>query len=1480
MGKVTLPIILFWFCVLCFVNCYVSLDSNFFKNGDLFRSRRSPIDEAKFSKTSIPSNSKPRFKNCGRYTPSVPEEKDKGHPVITVQAEDDDPPEAGGTLTYSLVTAPGEQTRFTINNVTGEIKTNWVFDRDEPRREKVAYIAVRATDNGRPPLDDVCSIKIVIEDINDNSPIFDRASYQESVVKDLKVGKEVLIISASDIDDGINSVISYMLMAQQDASDMDYFNIDENAGLIVLKKSIDKNVSYEFNMRARAEDHGHPSRPTDVDVRITVVGSNKKAPEFLLPLPRYISVSEDHADFTTALITLKATSNIPGDLPVFKLMPGRSEQTNLDNTFLLQQENDTAYLKLAKRLDYERVNEYLLTVEIENKDNIKAQHKFQVRVEDVNDIIPAFIDVATGSVLENEPPGTPVMQVQAIDADGTSANNQVTYELEDVPEIMQKFQIDKHTGNITTREKFDREEKDFYNIKVIAKDSSPSALLHNNLPNKGEQTFRIEIKDVNDNRPRFTKKMYVFDNIAENANKHEVVGEVKAEDRDSASLVTYSIIRGNDDDAFAIVNTTGKISVFGSLDFEKTKEYMLTVLAYDGAFKDEANVTIKIMNVNDNLPVFYDFNNSAVIQEESVPENCITTVKAYDPDIADRTADQHIVYFVLKDDLKDKLKIDRDGCLKLTKSLDRDPPNGHEEWQVIITAYDEDGGKDSLSQTAELNIHLTDINDNAPFLDMVQPVIWTENQEPGKITELTAKDYDSEKNGPPFKFAFDRSVSLEIRQKFSISGNHLYANETFDREAKKEYYIPIEITDSGIPPLSNTSILRLVIGDVNDNKMKSGESSIFVYNYKGMAPDTAIGRVYVDDPDDWDLGDKRFSWKTEHPNFELDTQTGMITMLRGTLNNTYRLEFIVTEKSDYFEEHSVEAVVDVTVKLLPEEAVDKSGSIRFSGISAEEFIAPENNQSKRKLLISYLASVLNVSEENVDVFTVLHSPHADSKYLDVRFSAHGSPYFHPEKLNSIVAQNGEQLEKMLGVEVLMINIDECIIEKVSCNDLSCINFLNKSEKPYSVYTNTSSFVGVQAIVDPVCSCELPQIDCLNGGTPLRDRCECSPGFEGPFCELLSIGFQGNGWALYPPFSACKEAFLSLDITSFKESGLVFYVGPVRRNPNLNVQDFMSLDLEEGHPRLLMDYGSGTAMIKYDQFLSDGKTHHIDIYWTTTSIEMKVDNCHSSSCQKINHPVKPNEFLNVNGPLQLGGAFIDLSILSREMFWNFTPSDEHFSGCIRNLTFNGKTYNLGMPSHFQNVDPGCNAGLAKAVSFGIDTNFLVAILVCIAILLILLLAVVVHQRKTDDMFKDTDDIRENIINYEDEGGGEGDMTGYDLNVFQSMFDNQEKPLIKENLQNKAPDEVPDICGFLNDKKNVCDNDPETNPFDDVRHYAYEGDGNTTGSLSSLASGTDEGDLNFDYLSNFGPRFRKLADMYGEEPSDEEETFQNPASESWC
>lgn len=98
----------------------------------------------------------------------------------------------------------------------------------------------------------------------------------------------------------------------------------------------------------------------------------------------------------------------------------------------------------------------------------------------------------------------------------------------------------------------------------------------------------------------------------------------------------------------------------------------------------------------------------------------------------------------------------------------------------------------------------------------------------------------------------------------------------------------------------------------------------------------------------------------------------------------------------------------MTVKEIPEEAVDKSGSVRMVGVTAEEFIQPQpsGGASKHELFHTRLARILNVSLENVDVFTVLHSPHnSNMSLLDVRFSAHGSPYRRPEKLNAAVGLN-------------------------------------------------------------------------------------------------------------------------------------------------------------------------------------------------------------------------------------------------------------------------------------------------------------------------------------------------------------------------------------------------------------------------------------------------------------------------------------------
>uniref|UniRef100_A0A669DTL3 Cadherin 11, type 2, OB-cadherin (osteoblast) n=1 Tax=Oreochromis niloticus TaxID=8128 RepID=A0A669DTL3_ORENI len=168
--------------------------------------------------------------------------------------------------------------------------------------------------------------------------------------------------------------------------------------------------------------------------------------------------------------------------------------------------------------------------------------------------------------------------------------------------------------------------------------------------------------------------------------------------------------------------------------------------------------------------------------------------------------------------------------------------------------------------------------------------------------------------------------------------------------------------------------------------------------------------------------------------------------------------------------------------------------------------------------------------------------------------------------------------------------------------------------------------------------------------------------------------------------------------------------------------------------------------------------------------------------------------------------------------------------------------------------------------GLSTGALIAILACIVILLVVLFVALRRQKKEPLIVFEEEDIRENIITYDDEGGGEEDTEAFDIATLQVRVRGRVdiKPElqypIRPGIGRPAANSV-DVDDFIKTRIAEADSDPTAPPYDSIQIYGYEGRGSLAGSLSSLESVTTESDLDYDYLQSWGPRFKKLADLYG-------------------
>ncbi|KAK3855468.1 hypothetical protein Pcinc_038136, partial [Petrolisthes cinctipes] len=618
-----------------------------------------------------------------------------------------------------------------------------------------------------------------------------------------------------------------------------------------------------------------------------------------------------------------------------------------------------------------------------------------------------------------------------------------------------------------------------------------------------------------------------------------------------------------------------------------------------------------------------------------------------------------------------------------------------------------------------------------------------ENLEPHLVEPVIIEldDVDSEDHGCPCSLEFHAQTPAHIRDKFTLtptgrSRYRLSPVEVLDREEQKVYRLPFTARDSR--GMAGTRYLTLEVADENDSPMSDGVSTIKVYNYQGQFPAMVIGAVHVTDADDDDRQDKTFDVDASTSlevatHFKVDYYTGDITMLKGTPAGTHVLR--VKVRDNYRQEMAVGEsrimVVDLTL-----DAVMQSGSLRIANTTTKDMLCQtqqgvKSGTSLYERLKKQIASIHQITEQQVDVFSlrdVVGGGGRGAGGVDVRYNCHSSPYYTAPRLDGLMLTNREEVSRALGVDILLVDINNCLYEHSSpCGSKSCQHTMRPNlTAPLVVASDTATLVGVDIADDYACDCgalePLPSVCfpgfCYNGGNCyVRNNtlsCECPDSSNyGPRCELLTARFE-RGYAWFEPLTVCEHSTLSLAFQTNDRRGVLAYSGPSVPSPWLHYpRDFLYVVLRDWVVETFLDLGTGTLNISIPIEANSDRIFEYMLTWHEGGVTAEVLDCGINMTKETEIPCRrtiplprlsnmPSHLLNVQGPLQIGGVAPMSSFpeLAESYKWTLVPPAAYpFSGCILELRHNEHIYDLNATDYSKNTFQPCDAPRTSRVVLG-------------------------------------------------------------------------------------------------------------------------------------------------------------------------------------
>ena len=660
---------------------------------------------ASASSSSSPSSSSSAYSNSNG--PSVFGWFTTAHITTTAQSDS-----LRRELSYRIVYPVDTALPFTLNTSSGEIKTTSKLDRETVPQFDLLIEASDGTYTA------TCNLTIILEDVNDNVPVFEKPVYPALIslqgYTGLNIEKEVLTVKAIDADssDKIYYTLNVSSTAKSDAS---YFNINSTSGLITanlpalisaqklqassLDSTLSKSSTFTFTVYAIDSSSSLTGSAGNATVHVTLTHAIESSSPKLKQYPYVIELNGHRSDFrigsqvgTIEFASLGSSSSIRIQVEDSHSSYKCSDYFNIDSKTgsvtvkrNLVSNFYECYLNIAGGGDDDvpetsSLLQLFFLKGIANKSKAKKANAFTLDV-DVSEVTPVgsqVINLITRS------------RMPSLKSDTSEYVFTIAYSSLDAS----YFDLNSKTGVLYLKKALDHEIlPDKINLAIVAKKTS------NPFENPIYFNLVITVVNVNDNPPKFTQDHYMA-NVYESGPRGTFVASVFALDLDTlvpssttsafSSIdfptyngnVKYAIEDGNLDNAFIIDSSTGIIKTNSVLDREIRSHYSLRISATDspivstsnsamiqddssnGRFTSWCTLEINVMDIDDNVPVLppsYELS----VKEDSKVGSVVTTLTANDVDTWPK-----ITYRLANDSINTPFDIDLyTGRLFLTSPL-------------------------------------------------------------------------------------------------------------------------------------------------------------------------------------------------------------------------------------------------------------------------------------------------------------------------------------------------------------------------------------------------------------------------------------------------------------------------------------------------------------------------------------------------------------------------------------------------------------------------------------------------------------------------------------------------------------------------------------------------------------------------------------------------------------------------------------------